>query len=725
MNDSYPVTTVARRALGALGATLAAAMATGCSFLNPPPPPPAAPVEAVVTAPLVNTGRVELLWDTYGVPHIIAQDPAALLYGMGWAQMRSHGDLLLRLYGQARGRAAEYWGADFVESDVWVRTNSVPGRAAEWLAAQPPHMRAYLDAFVSGLNAYAAQHPDSLSAAMRRALPVQPADVLAHQQRVLNFTFIANPGLALGARRTLGVPGSNAWAIAPARTDARNTMLLANPHLPWDDLFTWYEAHLVGPELDAYGATLVGLPMLTIAFNPHLGWTHTVNTMDGADLFELQTNGDYYLFDGEMRALTVSDQVLRVRQPDGTLADQPLRVRSSVHGPIIAGAGNRAIALSVTGLDAPHLMQQYWDMMRARDLTEFEMAMTRLQLPMFTTIYADRAGNIMHLFNGRVPARPRRDWEYWQGVVPGDSSATMWRGTHGYLALPRILNPPAGWVHNSNDPPWTGTLPMPLNPDFFPSYMAPPPSMAFRAQRSARMLEEDPRVTFEELVAYKHSTRMEAADHFLLDLIAAARQSTNADARAAAEVLEQWDRNADAGSRGAVLFVNYYRALQREQWPSGSPWEIPWTARAPLATPDGLSDPRRAVALLGEVAQRVRALYGTLNVAWGDVYRLRRDGLDLPANGGPDATGVFRVTEFQPVPGDSTKYMATFGDSFVFALEFSTPLRVRSLLGYGNASQPGSPHRTDQLELYARKELKPVWLTREEIMANLKAREAF
>jgi acyl-homoserine-lactone acylase len=61
----------------------------------------------------------------------------------------------------------------------------------------------------------------------------------------------------------------------------------------------------------------------------------------------------------------------------------------------------------------------------------------------------------------------------------------------------------------------------------------------------------------------------------------------------------------------------------------------------------------------------------------------------------------------------------------VFALEFSTPIRARSLLSYGNESRAGSPHRTDQLELYARKELKPVWLTRDEIMANLKAREAF
>ncbi|HEX2168420.1 MAG TPA: penicillin acylase family protein, partial [Longimicrobiales bacterium] len=684
-----------------------AVIVSGCSFLNPPAPAPVETVAPQEVQPLQNTGRVELLWDTYGVPHIIAQDPAALFYGMGWAQMRSHGDLLLRLYGQARGRAAEYWGADFIDSDVWVRTNSVPGRAEQWLAAQPAHMRAYVDAFVSGLNAYAARHPDSLSAVYRRALPIRSADVLAHQQRVLNFTFVANAGMMSAARGALGVPGSNAWAVGPDRSDQRNAMLLANPHLPWSDLFTWYEAHMVAPELDAYGATLVGLPALTIAFNPNLGWTHTVNTMDGADLYELQTNGDYYLFDGEMRAMTVNEQVLRVRQPDGTIAEQPLRVRGSVHGPIIASQGNRAIALSVTGLDAPLLMQQYWDMMRAGSLRDFEFAMSRLQLPMFTTIYADRAGNIMHLFNGRVPVRRHGDWNYWQGIVRGDTSATQWAGTHSYGALPRVLNPPSGWVHNSNEPPWTATLPMPLDPAFFPDYMAPPPSMSFRAQRSARMLEGDASITFNELITYKHSTRLEAADHFLLDLIAAARQSSNADARAAAEVLEQWDRNADADSRGAVLFVSYLRAMQQQQWPSGSPWEIDWTARAPLATPDGLADPPLAVALLGRVAQQVRATYGSIDVPWGDVYRLRRDSLDLPANGGPGEAGAFRVTEYRPAPADSTRFIATFGDSYVLAVEFSTPIRARSLLTYGNASQAGSPHRTDQLGLYARKELKP------------------
>src|SRR5688500_18862669 len=70
----------------------------------------------------------EILWDTYGVPHVFARDSRSMFYAFGWAQMQSHGDLLLRLYGQARGRAAEYWGADYLDSDRWVRVNGVPER---------------------------------------------------------------------------------------------------------------------------------------------------------------------------------------------------------------------------------------------------------------------------------------------------------------------------------------------------------------------------------------------------------------------------------------------------------------------------------------------------------------------------------------------------------------------------------------------------------------------
>ena len=127
--------------------------------------------------------------------------------------------------------------------------------------------------------------------------------------------------------------------------------------------------------------------------------------------------------------------------------------------------------------------------------------------------------------------------------------------------------------------------------------------------------------------------------------------------------------------------------------------------------------------LYGEAARKVEAAHGRLDVAWGEVFRLRRGDADLPANRGPGALGIFRVVGYSE--DEDGRFRAVVGDSFVAAVEFSNPLRPSVLIGYGNASQPGSPHLTDQLPLFSRKELRPVWRTRPEIEAHLESREVF
>jgi acyl-homoserine-lactone acylase len=95
----------------------------------------------------------------------------------------------------------------------------------------------------------------------------------------------------------------------------------------------------------------------------------------------------------------------------------------------------------------------------------------------------------------------------------------------------------------------------------------------------------------------------------------------------------------------------------------------------------------------------------------------------MPANGGNSELGIFRVTSFTSTTDN--RYRANFGDSYVAAIEFSNPVRAMSLIGYGNSSQPGSSHRVDQMPLYSRKELRPVWREREDIMKHLEERKVF
>lgn len=667
----------------------------------------------------------EVLWDSWGVPHIYADNNEDLYYGFGWAQMNNHADLILSLYARVRGEQAAYWGADFVESDVIQHTVGVPEIGQAQYEAQNPEFKAMVDAFVAGMNDWAEANPDAISERMQAVLPVRNSDpiTLAYSNTVI--TFVGGAAFGFVDAWTGEQPGSNAWAIAPEKTESGNTMMILNPHLWWSDVFVWFEAQLVGPETNFYGATLVGLPALEIGFNDNLGWTHTVNTYDGFDVYELTlTPEGGYMLDGEAVPLEVEMGSIMVMQEDGTQAAFPFPVARSAHGPIIAQNAETGKALAFRIVEGTtHTMEQWWRMMNASNLDEFEDAMSWLQISMFNTIYGDRDGNIYYLFNGIIPERDQGDFNSWQPIQPGDDSSLIWDTYHTYDDLPKVVNPDTNFVQNANEPPWTSTIPPALNIEDFPAYFAPQSYYAgghiFRPQVSAQTVAEDESISFDELVEYKHNTHVESTDHVLDDLIAAAGASDNELAQAAAEVLGNWDRRADADSQGAVLYMFWFQ--QYAGATGGDMFATPHDINDPFNTPSGLKDPEGAVATLIGVAEEVQGGYGALDVPYGDVMRIRVGEYDLPGNGGGDPTGVFRAAWYAPA-GDGT-FQLIGGDSWFVVLEFSDPINARVLVGQGNATQPGSAHVGDQTVLFANKEMRTPWLTREDVEANLEMSE--
>lgn len=663
----------------------------------------------------------EILWDTWGVPHVYGRTAEDVGYGYGWAQAQAHGDAILRLYGMARGRGAEYWGARFAPADRMMRAVGIPQAGREGYAAQDDAFRRYLDAFAAGVNAYARAHPERIADEVEAVLPVTGADLVAHGHRVM-FTFLSLTGGEPGLVGTSGLPegaapGSNAWAIAPGRSASGNAMLLANPHLPWnEDLMRFTEAHLVGPGMDVTGATIIGLPVVAIGFNDRLGWSHTVNTIDALDVFTLRLAEGGYRMDGAVRPFQTRVDTLRIHQADGSLRTEALAIRSSVHGPVVASTDTTATAVAVQGIDQHGMLREWWDMGRARSLAEFESALRRLQISMFNVVYADRGGHIFYLFNGRVPVRGQTAFAQAQGRVRGDTSATLWRGVHGYDDLPRIVDPAAGYVQNSNSPPWYATRPSPLDTARFPAYLAPR-WVGFREQRALQLLASDSSIGFDELVSMHHDNRMLLADRILDDLIPAARASGRPLAMEAADVLERWDRAAEADSRGAMLFLLWAYRMFEGVPETGEGFARPWSAADPVGTPDGLGNPAAAVAALEQVAELMRTRMGGMDTPWGQINRIG----EFPGNGAPgDPLGVFHVIGYAQ---EGQASQAAFGDTYVAAVEF-TPAgpRAQAVLSYGNASQPGSPHRNDQLRLIAEKRLRPSWRARADVEANLESR---
>lgn len=680
---------------------------------------------ASVAAPSTSWGGGEILWDSFGVPHIYAKTEEGGFYGFGYAQAQSHGNLLLRMYGESRARAAEYWGEKYESQDKWLVANDVPARSAQWFRQQTPQMQKNLEAFAAGINAYAAAHPDQIAPEVKVVLPLRGVDIIAHAQRLMNFGYIASDRKVLTDPSINEAGGSNAWAVAPSRSASGKAMLLANPHLPWaPSQLTYYEAQVTAPGLAIYGATQVGLPVLRFGFNNDLGFTNTVNTMQGFTSYKLVLEGDGYRFDGKTLPFDTVTKSYKVKQADGTLKSVSFEQKSTIHGPVFTlPDGKTTVALKVAGLDRPGVLEQYLEMGKARDWSGFEKALRKMQVVMFNIIYADRAGHILYLDNGLLPKHASGDLKYWSAPVPGDTSATLWKDVHSYDDMPKLLDPATGFVQNANDPPWLATWPRALDPKSFPGYVAPVGPMSQRAQMSVKLMSQTPKISFDDFVLRKLTTTSLMAERMLPELLKAAAGSDDADVKAATALLKSWDHRFEPDSRAALLFETWAGLFAPKNFTDQSNYAVKWTLDDPLETPRGLKDPTAAVAMLKEAVVKAKQLYGAIDRPFGDVSRFHIGDVSVPGNGGFGNTGVFRTITWGPMKnGERTP---VHGETWVSMVEFGTPMKAVGLMSYGNSSQPGSRHNSDQLQLLADKKFRTLWISRAEVEGHLEEKTAF
>lgn len=676
----------------------------------------------------------EILWDTWGVPHIYAVTKVDAFRLLGWAQARAHANSLALAFGKARGQAAEHWGAAYLEQDLLVVNLSLNERGPELLEALTPEYRSYLDAFARGVNDYVTQHPEAVRPENRWVFPLQTLDVVRQGERSLaEFMYFDHDGDVIAeyrerlGQRTANATrgersmtfGSNGYAIGPKKSASGHAMLAINPHLPWGDDYAFFESHIVTAGIDSYGAGLIGQPFHSIGFTPALGWTHTVNPADAVDTYELTLKDDGYLYDGRVMTFERRPAVtLKVRDDAGNMTEHVVERRASVHGPVMLydKQAGKALAVRFAGRESGMAPERFWSIMAARNRAEFEAITTRFPLSYFNTVYADRDGNILFQYNA---AHPNRSGTYaqWRDLVPGNSSQWLWSATAPITQMPALANPSSGFLQNSNDPPWSSTFPPELQPDKFPATL-PPPAMDFRTQSIAKMLLAAPKLDFTELVRQKNSNRVEMAERFLPDLLAASEQAKSPLVQQARKVLGAWNYHLDPDARGAVIFLRWVQMMGG----TDAAWAAePWNPKDPLATPRGLKSRDTAVATLEAAAKQVIERYGALDVPFGEVYRMRLGGKDFPARVASVYYGIVADGGF--VRGDDNIYTIESGDTFVAIVEYSQPIRAEGLLPQGNSSQPGSPHIGDQLELFSQGKLRKLWRDRAEIEQHLELRE--
>jgi penicillin amidase/acyl-homoserine-lactone acylase len=667
----------------------------------------------------------EIIRDSFGVPHIYGARDADTAFGLAYAHAEDDFETIQETVAAARGVLARYRGKDAAAIDYIASLLRVWDTIEERYDADvPADVKAMAEGYVAGLNLYASEHPEETWAGLA---PFTPEDVVAGFMFKTPFFYGLDDTLLklFGADYTQSIAldpagpkkayllgprpaselGSNAFAVAPARSGDGFTRLVINSHQPLTGPVAWYEAQVTSGEgLDITGGLFPGTPVILHGFNKHLGWANTVSAQDLVDIYVLTINPDnknQYWLDGAWADFDVTTAHIDVKLagPFAFPATRP--VKRSVHGPVIEGPTG-TYAIRYAGMGEIRQLEQYYRLNKSEDLDQFMGAMAMNALPSINYIYGDEAGNIAFIHNAQYPNR-NDAWD-WSGDLPGDRSDLVWQGYHPWKDVPKLVNPASGFIFNSNNTPYSATDgPDNLKPEDFPPSMGLQTNQSNRSLRTIELTGDRDPIDRSRLLAIKFDNKYaqgSEADE-VVKAVLAKDWSAEPEMAEAAELLASWDYGTDAASRTAALgSLTTNRTITEKYTRLKAP--APETAF------------REAVAWL-------KLHHGRIDPEWGEVNRLLRGTVSLPISGAPD---TLRAVYPKEIGDDGALHMSA-GDTWIALVEWDPEGRQTALVisPFGSATlDETSPHYADQAPLFAKEEWRTALLTKAEVEADAKRR---
>ena len=410
----------------------------------------------------INPLSIDIVRDSFGVPHIFANTDAEVAYGLAYAHSEDDFKTIQLGFLSGRSMLGFYKGKAGAQIDYIAYLLRCHQTATEKYESDiSADYKKVLEGYCEGFNAYAKAHPDEVL--VKKLLPLTPIDMVSYSILQLAvssgmdkaLTQIYNGSVASLDQFKPG--GSNAYAFNSNKTADGNTYLNINAHQPLDGPVSWYEAHLCSKEgWNIIGALFPCAPNILLGCNENLGWAHTVNYPDKLDVYQLEINPAnklQYKFDNEWLTLEEKQVKLHVK-----MIGIPISVKRktywSKYGPtVITDKGTFSIR---TGpLFDIRALEQWYRMNKAANFTSFYKALKMEALPGYNVMYADRFDTIFYLSNGKIPIREKG--YNWRTTLPGNTSKTLWTTYHPIEDLPHYLNPPSGYLFNSNHSPFNAS----------------------------------------------------------------------------------------------------------------------------------------------------------------------------------------------------------------------------------------------------------------------------
>lgn len=502
--------------------------------------------------------------------------------------------------------------------------------------------------------------------------------------------------------------GSNAMAFSPNITQDGKAYLIGNPHQPVNTIGNFWELSVHSKEgYEMYGVTFAagGLFPL-IGTNRNLGWTHTMNYQNSADIYKLDmhpTKKHYYKYDNEWIPLEKKKAKLKVKI-SSVLIPVNKKYFISKYGPTLKKESGYYSYKSFVlyNLKAP---EQWYKMGLAKNKTEFMEALSIQGLCNQTITYADKYMNIFHISNF---AHPCRDDQYdWTAVtkgnttvLPGNTSENNWSFNKKYpiAALPQVSNPKCGYVFNTNNTPYNMTgeeeNPKPAN---FQMHFGILHSNNVRSKTFEKLIAKKDKVSFEEVRKIRENIIVDKNDLSFRNCMNCGDFpkiiATQPGLKEVKKVLDKWNGSFDTKNKQAALFqITAMHLIEYIEDNFGNEEDIPEAVM---------------IDSLKKAAKFLKKHCGSLEVELGTVQKAKRFDVSLPMYGGGNtlAASAYKF-------GKKGQIELELGDSYIMYPKYEAGglEELQTINAFGNSMKKDNPHSTSQTEMYVSMQTKKVEL---------------
>nr|WP_243042250.1 penicillin acylase family protein [Dyella sedimenti] len=682
---------------------------------------------------------VTITRDDWGIAHVHGKTDADAVFGVAYAQAEDDFNRVETNYLNALGWLAQAEGEKAIWSDLRQRLWIDPAELKRLYARSPGWLRALMDAWADGLNAYLAAHPQVHPRVITHfepwmALSFSEGSIGGDIERVSLKSLQAFYGKADDKVAFADTPsswaeptGSNGIAIAPRLTANGHALLLINPHTSF---FFRSELQMSSDAgLDAYGAVTWGQFFVYQGFNRHIGWMHTSTTADVVDEFAetiVRDGGKLgYRYGKALRPVATREIRVAYRRPDGAMGERVFTTYATHHGPIVREEGGKWIATAL--MNKPlEALEQSWLRTKASDYASYLQVAALKANSSNNTIFADDKGEIAYLHPQFIPRRDDR-FDYTR-PVDGSDPATDWQGLLPLDAAPHLLDPANGWIMNTNDWPYSAAgASSPRRADY-PRYMDSVGENP-RGLHATMVLSGKRDFTQAALISAAFDAYLPAFARQIPILVAdydALPAGDPLKPRLAGPIalLRNWDYRWGIASMPTTLAVFWGDTL----WDEVDKSDV----SEGLSVYDIMAEragSKARLAALVEACARLEKDFGSWGVPWGEVNRYQRLNGDLAQpfdDARPSLPVPFTSSRWGSLasfgahrwPG-TRRYYGTSGNSFVAVVEFGPKVSARAITAGGESGHPDSPHFNDEAERYTTGNLRPVYFWPEDLQGHV------